>query len=134
MGHHVVSTTLFIVVFLILTLVAGGSANAQQATLTGNENQSISLSSAVELVKNYQATAPAGTPWGFFFGSKAIQSVLAQPECMGVRIYLAKKDNGELTLVVVGVDSKNSDMTAGTLIDSSPPCPPFCDTLHTIGR
>jgi hypothetical protein len=63
----------------------------------------------------------------FGFHRKGIDRVLAQPGCVGVRIYPARHDDGSDTWVVVGVDGSGSDMTSGALLQIPITCPPDCD-------
>ncbi len=120
--------------FIIFTLLLTSQAHGQGTSVTGNENFTISFATASTLVKNYQASAPTGTPWGFYYGKVALQSVLAQADCVGVRIYFGKQADGTPCLVIVGVNSKNQDMTGGTLLEMGYPCPPICDTTTVLGH
>jgi len=56
----------------------------------------------------------------------AYQQLLAQPGCVNVRTYFAL-DQGTLTIVVVGVDADENDMTNGILLDVTRGCPVTCD-------
>jgi hypothetical protein len=43
-----------------------------------------------------------------------------------LRIYQGRAADGTPALVLVGVDAKGNDMTQGTVLEYSFPCPPFC--------
>ena len=94
----------------------------------------ITTDAAVQLLKNYRSGAPAGSVWGEFFGRDAVTSVLNQPGCTGLRIYFGKKSDSSSALVIVGVDSTNSDLTRELVLESGIPCPPVCDGSSTLGH
>jgi hypothetical protein len=60
------------------------------------------------------------------FHAKAVQDLLAQAGCVGVRIYHGRNQDGTNAMVLVGVDAKGNDMSGGTLLEQHFPCPPFC--------
>lgn len=65
-----------------------------------------------------------------FFGKDAIEDVLAQTGCVGIRVvmtYDSTIQTNQKTLVVVGVDSSGNELTSGGEIYlSEKPCPPAC--------
>ena len=78
-----------------------------------------------------------------FFGRQIIEKILAQPGCMGIRIYYAIDDKGKKQLILVGADEKGGNQWpsvkpkgskkllkdgggGNTTSDGSIPCPPFC--------
>jgi hypothetical protein len=64
-------------------------------------------------------------PYAVTFGKEAILSILAQKDCEGIRFYFGKRskdqwgekskyaDKEGITLVAVGVDEKNKDLSTG---------------------
>jgi hypothetical protein len=96
---------------------------------TGQEDHSISLDDAIELTKRFRdsVTSPPYY-WGGYFGKTAIQSILSQQGCVGIRIYNAAAANGTLNYVVVGVDSSGEDMENDQLAEHVRGCPPYCPT------
>ncbi len=133
---HGVGRLVILTVPAVLFLLHSGGGNlfAQQTTLTGQENNSITLSTAVKLTKNFQATAAPSTEISEYFGKTIFQFILSQDGCIGVRIYYGKKDDGNPALVLVGVNASGQDMTAGTIGELGFPCPPYCDTTKTLGQ
>ncbi len=133
-----VSRNLLFVAFVILTVLTSARSFGQQATdttkITGHENYSVTLPTAAQIVKTYRSALMAGKPWGFFYGKDSLLAVLSKPNCIGLRIYFGLKSNGSTSLVLLGVDTSNSDMLSGPLTDTGYPCPPFCDTSKTLGH
>ena len=65
---------------------------------------------------------------GGHFPREAIDAILSQPGCEGIRFYYGANPDGSPAIVLVGVDSNLADMTdGGEIIDTHFPCPPFCD-------
>jgi hypothetical protein len=76
---------------------------------------------------------PAGIATrGGHFPREVIDGILAQPGCMGLRFYYGANPDGTPALVLVGVDANDADMTAGEIIDTHYPCPPFCDEKSAL--
>jgi len=64
----------------------------------------------------------------------AIDEILAQPGCNGLRFYFGTKADGSTTLVFVGIDAGERDMTDGVIVEDYYPCPPFCDATSALIR
>jgi hypothetical protein len=64
---------------------------------------------------------------GGHFPREAIDAILAQPGCAGIRFYYGTNEDGSPAVVMLGIDANNADMTDGEIIDTHFPCPPFCD-------
>jgi len=86
----------------------------------------ISLPDALALVHRAQKTPPT-LPKGWSIDGAIIKEILAQPGAVQLRAYLGARDNGEATLVFLGIDAAGKDMTGGTIGEWALPCPPFCD-------
>lgn len=99
-------------------------------SFTGNENHEISLAAAAILTENYRNQNPNATLGGFF-GKTAIEAILAQPGCVGIRYYNAI-DNNEPTLVLVGVDANQNDLYNGPLAEFSKPNPPYTSISNPL--
>ncbi len=56
----------------------------------------------------------------------ALDRILAQDGCSGVRMYFALLPDMTMTLVAVGVDEFGNDMDEGELAEKLFQCPPFC--------
>ena len=94
-------------------------------SFTGNEDHSITLAEASAWTANYRETIPAGDTLGNYFGGEAISAILAQTDCVGMRIYYAIDDNGKKQLVICGVDASGNDLYTGLLAERSIKNPPF---------
>lgn len=101
-------------------------------SFTGNEDHSISLADAAQLTKNYRDNNPTDATLAHYFGEKAILKILAQEECVGIRIYYAQTDDGTKQLVITGVKADGDDMYEGKLADRSYLCPPDCSSLNPL--
>ncbi len=92
-------------------------------------NHKVTLAEAQALL----AKRPTGiTERGGHFPRQAIEAILAQPGCVGLRFYYGTNPDGTPTLVLVGIDANEADMTAGVMIDNHFPCPPFCDDKSAL--
>lgn len=80
-----------------------------------------------EARKLMEKRAPGLTERGGHFPREVIDAILAQPGCKGIRFYHGTNEDGSSALVLVGIDEKEADMTAGEIVDNHYPCPPFCD-------
>ena len=56
----------------------------------------------------------------------ALERILGQDGCVGVRAYFALDASQAMTLVYVGVDESGNDMDDGELAERTFLCPPFC--------
>lgn len=93
---------------------------------TGNEDHSISLIDAKKLTKNFRDKAGADPILGGFFGKKALEEILDQQDCVGIRYYYGESKDGDPVLVLVGVTANGGDMPLGNLAEIAKPCPPYC--------
>jgi len=91
---------------------------------TGNEDHSIVIEDAAAMTKSYRDANP-GMVLGGYFGKAAVQAILAQEGCVGIRYYNALNDNGEHTVVLVGVKANKDDIENGILAEFAKPIPPF---------
>lgn len=101
-------------------------------SFTGNEDQEITLSEASALTANYRAASASTAVLGHYFGKTIINDILAQEDCVGIRIYYALTSTGEKQLVLVGVDEDENDLCDGVLGDKSFLCPPICGTSNAL--
>jgi hypothetical protein len=99
---------------------------AEQTWFSGHEDHNITLQEGIELTKAYRVTTRGDVILGQYFGKDALSNVLAQPGCVGLRMYYAKHKDGSPTLVIVGVDNKGIDMTKGLICQRAGECPPYC--------
>jgi hypothetical protein len=94
----------------------------------------VSLSSAAAQAKAHRQGGPIRKGDTGAFNAEPIRRLLAQPGCVGVRYYKGRNQDGDDTMILVGVDSTGNDMTSGVLLNIPFLCPPFCpddDALNT---
>ena len=99
---------------------------------TGNEDHEISLSEAAQLTANYRDSAEPGSVKAGFFGKSAIEEILEQEKCVGIRIYYAQEEDGTPTFVVVGVEENEDDLVEGKIAEAPTPCPPNCGSANVL--
>jgi hypothetical protein len=95
-------------------------------SFNGNEGSFITLREGSEMTKRYRDTIQPGEVIGVFMGKEKIKAILDQSECVGIRCYFAINDDGNKTLVYVGVDKDENDITNGLIADYAHICPPIC--------
>lgn len=93
----------------------------------GTEGTVITLAQAKQMTKDWRDLEP-GTTKAVFFGKDKIQDILNQPNCMGIRVYFAKKSaaSNENTIVLVGAYADEKDMESGIIVDHGSKCPSIC--------
>ncbi len=85
--------------------------------MTTNSN-TITLQEAITMTHAYQNSPQfAGLTKAGLISATAVQDLLNQPGCVGVRIYFALNAYNNLTLVLVGTDTNENDMTSGIILD-----------------
>jgi len=97
-----------------------------------NTNHSISLADAAAMTKKFRDGAGQGAIIASAFNKKALQNILDQENCIGIRMYYAKNENGELTLVLVGVKDNGDDIYDGELAEWGANCPPNCGASNPL--
>lgn len=125
----VLGAVLFTIVYPKLSI----SAEMQERRFTGREDHSIPLPAASAMTRNFRQGVPPGSLIGGAFSKDALQSVLSQPGCIGIRFYFAD-DNGTRTLVAVGINESGDDLVSGTVLERWFPCPPFCGSGDDLNR
>lgn len=127
-----------IVLLLICTMLVIGFAGIEKTVqenpvvFTGKEDHSISLKDASVLTYNYRQTVAADAKTGGFFGKDAIQAILNQDGCVGIRYYYGIDKEGTPVLVLVGSDARGNDMYEGVLAEMARPCPPACSNANPL--
>jgi|WetSurMetagenome_2_1015567.scaffolds.fasta_scaffold166631_1 hypothetical protein len=81
----------------------------------------------MELVANFRKNPQAPKSQGASFNRGAFDKILAQNGCEEIKMYWAQEKDGKFTVVLVGVDAAGKDMVAGSIMEMSRPCPPWCD-------
>ena len=100
-------------------------------SFTGKENHAITLSEAAEWTRAYRDANPGATK-GHFYGKDAIQAIINQSGCVGIRIYYAVDNNGAKQLIITGVTSNENDLYNGILAERSLACPPRCGVNNPL--
>jgi hypothetical protein len=103
------------------------SVRAEQVNFAGYKNQSISFQEAKGLIKTYERIAASDAVIAQYFGKDLVDKILAQPGCVGVRMYYGKHTNGKPGVIIVGVDKYGKDMASGVLAMPACICPPLCN-------
>lgn len=94
-------------------------------SFTGHEDHNIDLATAAAWTANYRAAEPNGVK-GHFYGKDAIQAILNQKNCVGIRIYYALDTLGAKQLIIVGATTAENDLYEGLLAERGSTCPPYC--------
>lgn len=100
-------------------------------SFTGREDHAISLSEASAWTREYRTQNPSATK-GHFYGKDAIQAILNQTGCVGIRIYYAIDTAGAKQLIITGVTSNENDLYNGILAERSLPCPTKCGVNNPL--
>ncbi len=104
----------------------------QQYVFTGTENHSIPLDEAADMTRRYRENADLNARLGGLFAREAFDRILSQEGCMGIRFYFAESKDGEMELILVGVDANGNDMEYGELAERIIGCPPFCGSENVL--
>lgn len=98
----------------------------------GTEGSAILPATAGEWTRNYQEKH-AGEVKAYFAGRNILEQLLAQPSCMGIRIYYGL--NGATpTLVLVGADKDENDQLGDNciVVDDLKACPDCCSQPNVL--
>jgi|SRR5579859_5963329 len=77
--------------------------------------EEISHELAADFVKAYEETHPNEVR-GYYLGRNIIDKILAQPGCVGMRFYYGLNEEGQKTLVYVGMDADGKDIVKKTVV------------------
>jgi hypothetical protein len=98
-----------------------------------NTGGPILLATAATWTQKFRTDNPTAIK-AHFFGSNIINDILAQPDCVGIRMYNAIDDSNAATIILVGVDSNAQDITTGIVADMSAPCPQNCASNSVLSQ
>jgi hypothetical protein len=76
---------------------------------------------------------------GWLFDRRALDALLSQPGCAGIRIYRALNEEGAEQVVLVGTDDMANDILPptvdgdGVVAELAWPCPPACGRASVMG-
>lgn len=101
-------------------------------TFTGKEDHSITLEEASKLTRNYRNKEGKDAIKAGFFGKEALQKILDQEGCVGIRIYYGQEDSGSSQIVLVGANHEENDLDDGIILDRILPCPPYCGKSNPL--
>jgi hypothetical protein len=127
------SVGLLTILLVLLGATGATPAGSQPQEYTGSTNHIVTLDQAVKFVSTYKL-APTFAVKGAYFDRSIFDKILAQKDCIGIRYYYGRKDDGTPCLVLVGVDSKGNDMTAGILGEDAILCPPLCPPASPLNQ
>ena len=86
----------------------------------------ITLDAAINYTHDFQEIYSENDK-SYFAGKNKINYILAQKDCIGIRIYNGfNKVLKRANLVLIGVNSTGGDMTDGIIIQDLFPCPKGC--------
>ncbi len=95
----------------------------------GSEGKFITLSEGADLTGEFRSSNPT-QPLAYFFGRDKLEELLAQDNCMGIRIYFGEKNNS-LQLVLVSADDNQDDLL-DKILDKGSTCPPYSSTSNDL--
>jgi hypothetical protein len=72
--------------------------------------EQISHELAARMVKNHHDAHSVDESNSYYIGKNIIEQMLAQPGCAGIRFFDAINENGQKTLVYVGIDAKGKSI------------------------
>jgi len=93
---------------------------------TGNEEHDITLATAAKLTKAYRDSVPASSNLGGYISKSAIESIIDQTGCVGIRYYHGLTTGDKPEIVFVGVKANEDDIDGGEIMERSIKCPPHC--------
>jgi len=80
--------------------------------------EEISHKTAADFIKAYDQANPTDVKW-FCMGKDILTQILNQPGCVGMRFYNGINEEGQKTLVYVGIDAEGKDLIKRTLVQSN---------------
>jgi hypothetical protein len=91
----------------------------------------ISLTTASGMTATFRKNFPNVTT-AVHYTSNVYKDILSQKGCVGIRIYNAVDESGNMTNVLVGVDAKGNDLYNGKIYDDGERCPPICSINNPL--
>jgi hypothetical protein len=84
---------------------------------TADVGAEIGLELGAQYVSTYRNAHPTDV-LAYYVGRNILEQVLAQPGCVGMHFYNAYNEQGEKTLVYVGVNAAGADMLSVTAVNT----------------
>ncbi len=120
-------------------IVVKGRVIEQKKAYVPELGEDIGYEAGAKMIKNWFDQNPDDV-LAYFTGRNIIENVLAQPGCVGIRMFNAINDLGIKQLVMVGVDKNGNNILEftttgdngeiikkkGIVADRSALCPPSC--------
>jgi hypothetical protein len=79
--------------------------------------EEISHELGAQMVKDFQVANPSEVK-SYYIGKNIISQILAQPGCVGIKFYNAYNEEGQKTLVYVGVDEFGKNIVEYTVVNN----------------
>ena len=80
--------------------------------------EEISQELGAKMIKNHHDKHEIGESKSYIIGRSIIDQILSQPGCVGLRIFDAINEEGNKTLVYVGIDSKGNNLLEFTSVNT----------------
>ena len=91
----------------------------------------ITLAEGSVMTAEFRKVHPNATK-AVYYTADVYEDLLAQTDCVGIRIYNAINEDGKLTNILVGVDRFGNDMTTGKVYDNGHRCPSSCSITNSL--
>lgn len=99
-------------------------------SFNGTEGKVISLADGATMTQDWRNEHASATK-AVFFGKDHIEDLLRQDGCVGIRIYYAINESNDYTMVLVGANEDQDDMTE-IVINAGFRCPIVCGQANTL--
>jgi hypothetical protein len=127
-------------------IVVKGKVIEQQKSYTPDSGKEIGYEAGAKMVKRHFDENPDDV-MAHFMGRNIIEKILAQPGCIGIRIFHGVKEIGIRTIILVGVDEEGKNIIdftpvnrqgaslkrPGVIVSGNHDCPPYCDSSTDTG-
>jgi len=105
----------------------------------------ITLQAAIDFTKRFRERPGPDLPICETYEAASVLVLLNQPACTSLRLYLGRKENGQICSVLVGVDALGRDMLPaqlqdlpandnGILLEDAFHCPPICPPASPLNQ
>jgi hypothetical protein len=120
-------------------IVVKGKVIEQQKSYTPDSGKDIGYEAGAKMVKRHFDENPDDV-MAHFLGKNNIEKILAQPGCVGIRIFQGINESGIRSLILVGVHERGNNILQaeninengilikqpGIVISEANKCPPYC--------
>ncbi|MBD0285543.1 MAG: hypothetical protein ICV79_08980 [Flavisolibacter sp.] len=89
----------------------------KSTALSAQVGEEIGRQLGAEMISSYRSKNPNDVV-SYFIGRNILSQILVQPGCIGIKFYNAYNEEGQKTLVYVGVDQEGNDMLNITSINT----------------